>query len=121
MSSAALLNQPATYMATDGGASQFVSPFPPPHFGLGTHQYFANRGLRGDIPPFFVHNHPSYSAPLEFSGYAPGHYGNVPFSESKLVSFFLHTKLAFPFCLFVSKLLHPPLLVDGTVVRFSAT
>ena len=69
--------------------SQFVSPFPPPHFGIGTHQYFAataaNRGLRGDIPPFFVHNgHPSYSTPsLEFSGYAPGHYGNVPFSESK--------------------------------------
>ena len=84
MSSAALLNQPAAYMSTDGGASQFVAPFPPPPFGLGTHQYFAaNRGLRGDIPPFFVHNHPSYSAPsLEFSGYSPG-YGNVPFSESK--------------------------------------
>ena len=95
MSSATLLNQPAAYMATDGGASQFVAPFPPPHFGLGTHQYFANRGLRGDIPPFFVHNHPSYSAPLEFSGYAPGHYGNVPFSESKLV----HNAL---YCLYVA-------------------
>lgn len=87
MSSATLLNPPAAYMATDGGGSQFV-PFPPPHFGIGTHQYFAsaaaNRSLRGDIPPFFVHNgHPAYSSPLEFSGYAPGHYGNVPFSESK--------------------------------------
>ena len=88
MSSATLLNPPAAYMTTDGGASQFVALFPPPHFGIGIHQYFAtaaaNRGLRGDIPPFFVHSgYPSYSALLEFSGYAPGHYGNVPFSESK--------------------------------------
>jgi hypothetical protein len=85
MSSATLLNPPAAYMMTDGGASQFVSPFPHSHFGIGTHQYFATaagRSLRGDIPPFFAH--PAYSSPsLEFSGYAPGHYGNVPFSESK--------------------------------------
>jgi len=83
MSSAALLNQPATYMSTDGATSNFVSPFPPPPFGLGTHQYFTNRGIRGEhIPPFFVHNQ-AYASPLEFPGYAPGHYGNVPFSDSK--------------------------------------
>lgn len=81
MSSATLLNQPSSY--TDAGASQFVAPLPPPHFGLGAHQYFANRNIRGEhIPPFFMHN-PAYTAPVEFSGYAPGHYGNIPFSESK--------------------------------------
>ena len=77
--SATLLNQPAAYITSDGRASQFVVPFPPQHFGLGTaQQYFAAN--RGDIPPFFEQ---PYSAPLEFSGYEPGHNGNVPFSESK--------------------------------------
>lgn len=63
--------------------SNFMSLPPTPFFS--PPQYFTGgRGRAGEpISPFFVPNQ-SYTS-LEFSGYSPAHYGNVPFTEAKPV------------------------------------
>jgi len=74
-------------MTTEGAMSNFTT-FPPAPALFGPNPYFTTctgRGRVGEpISPFFnvaVPNQPY--APLEFSGYSPGQYGNLPFTESK--------------------------------------
>lgn len=74
--------RPVAYMTTEGAMSNFHMSFPPGPALFGPQPYFPARTRGEPISPFFVPNQ-AYAAPLDFPGYSPGHYGNVPLSEAK--------------------------------------
>ena len=81
MTSATIQARPVAYMTAEGAMSANFMSFPPgPIFG--PPQYFTGRG-REPMSPFFVPNHQAYATALDFPGYTPGQYGNVPFGEAK--------------------------------------